>query len=377
MKQIRNIKMNNYKITVLPGDGIGPEIINQAIKVLDACAEKFDFKLTYDYKNIGAESIDKFNSPLTDDTINSCLNADAILLGAVGDPKFDNNPNAKVRPEQGLLKLRKTLDLFTNIRPIKIYSELSNLSPLKEKKLNNTDIVIYRELSSGLYFGERKSNSNEASDLCFYSKEEIIRVSKLAFEAAKNRRNKICLVDKANVLDTSRLWRKTVQEISKDYPEVEVNYIYIDNAAMQLVVNPSQFDVILTENMFGDILSDLASVLPGSLGLIPSSSIGTKTALFEPCHGSFPQAKGLDKANPIATILSVAMMLDHLKEQEAANQIRMAVNWSIKNELTSEDINKEAPLSCSMIGDLIALYISENGDVNLKHQDLIRETFYI
>ena len=237
--------------------------------------------------------------------------------------------------------------------------------------------MIYRELSSGLYFGERKSNSNEASDLCFYSKEEIIRVSKLAFEAAKNRRNKICLVDKANVLDTSRLWRKTVQEISKDYPEVEVNYIYIDNAAMQLVVNPSQFDVILTENMFGDILSDLASVLPGSLGLIPSSSIGTKTALFEPCHGSFPQAKGLDKANPIATILSVAMMLDHLKEQEAANQIRMAVNWSIKNELTSEDINKEAPLSCSMIGDLIALYISENGDVNLKHQDLIRDTFYI
>lgn len=349
--------MKKYTITILSGDGIGPEVVTQAVKVLNACAAKFNFELTYNEQLIGAVSIDETGSPLTDETLKVCEEADAVLLGAIGDPKYDNDPILKVRPEQGLLKLRKELALFANIRPVQIYNSLVEKSPLKSHLIENTDIVIYRELTGGIYFGEKKSTLNSASDLCEYSIAEITRVSILAFKAAEKRTGKLCLVDKANVLETSRLWRKVVQEICSDYPNVEVSYMYVDNAAMQLVLNPSQFDVILTENMFGDILSDLASVLSSSLGLLPSSSIGTSTGLFEPCHGSYPQAKGLDKANPVATILSASLLLDYIGETKAANEIVNAVNWTIENQFSTEDVNEEKPVSCSIVGDKIVSYI--------------------
>jgi 3-isopropylmalate dehydrogenase len=349
--------MKTYTITTLPGDGIGPEVINQAVKVLDACASKFNFELSYTEQLIGAISIDETGVPLSDETLNVCANADAVLLGAIGDPKYDNDPTLKVRPEQGLLKLRKELSLFANIRPVQIYSSLVEKSPLKSHLIKDTDIVIYRELTGGIYFGEKKSTDNSASDLCEYTSHEISRIAHLAFKAAEKRTGKLCLVDKANVLETSRLWRKVVQYMCSDYPNVEVSYMYVDNAAMQLVLNPNQFDVILTENMFGDILSDLASVLSSSLGLLPSSSIGTSTGLFEPCHGSYPQAKGLDKANPVATILSASLLLDYIGEPKAAKEIVNAVNWTIENELSTEDVNQINPISCSLVGDKIVSYI--------------------
>lgn len=367
--------MKTYNITTLPGDGIGPEVINQAIKVLDACATKYNFKLNYNQQLIGAISIDETDSPLTDDTIKACLDGDAVLLGAIGDPKYDNDPTLKVRPEQGLLKLRKELSLYANIRPVQIYSSLVEKSPLKSHLINDTDIVIYRELTGGIYFGEKKSTKTTASDLCEYSIKEISRITHLAFEAAEKRSGKLCLVDKANVLETSRLWRKVVQDISFDYPNVSVTYMYVDNAAMQLVLNPRQFDVILTENMFGDILSDLASVLSSSLGLLPSSSIGDSTALFEPCHGSYPQAKGLDKANPVATILSASLMLDYLGETEASKQIVNAVNWTIENRLSTEDVNAINPVACSSVGTKIVAFIENDGQMVTEKKTISKEEF--
>lgn len=367
--------MKTYNITTLPGDGIGPEITKEAIKVLNACGTYYNFNLKYNEQLIGAIAIDKTGSPLSDDTIKTCLDADAILLGAIGDPKYDNDPTLKVRPEQGLLKLRKELSLYANIRPVQIYSSLIEKSPLKSHLINDTDIVIYRELTGGIYFGEKKSSKNSASDLCEYSVNEISRITHLAFAAAEKRSGKLCLVDKANVLETSRLWRKVVQNISFDYPNVAVNYMYVDNAAMQLVLNPRQFDVILTENMFGDILSDLASVLSSSLGLLPSSSIGDSTPLFEPCHGSYPQAKGLNKANPIATILSASLLLDYLGETEASKQIVKAVNWTIKNRFSTEDVNTVNPISCSSVGNKIVAYIEKNGQMNTEKKSAKKEEF--
>ena len=370
--------MKTYNITVLRGDGIGPEVIEQAIKAIKACADSFQFTINFSYQLIGAVSIDKYNIPLTDEAINDCLNSDAVLLGAIGDPKYDQDPNTKIRPEQGLLKLRKALSLFANIRPITLYPSLSEYSPLKSEITQGVDITIYRELTGGIYFGKKESSHNQASDLCTYTTEEITRIAELAFEAAMGREKRLCLVDKANVLETSRLWRSTVQNMAKQYPEVTVSYLYVDNAAMQLVISPSQFDVILTENMFGDILSDLASVIPGSLGLLPSSSIGKKTGLFEPCHGSYPQAAGQDRSNPMATILSAGMLLDYLGEKAAANQIKQAVNWCIEEQLTTEDINSNNPMGCALVGDMVQLFIEKEGDtsdINLKQ--INRETFLI
>jgi 3-isopropylmalate dehydrogenase len=367
--------MKTYNITTLPGDGIGPEITNEAIKVLNACANHYDFELKYNEQLIGAVAIDKIGSPLSDETIETCLESDAVLLGAIGDPKYDNDPTLKVRPEQGLLKLRKELSLYANIRPVQIYSSLIEKSPLKSHIINNTDIVIYRELTGGIYFGEKKSLKNSASDLCEYSVKEISRIAHLAFAAAEKRTGKLCLVDKANVLETSRLWRKVVQNISFDYPNVTVNYMYVDNAAMQLVLNPRQFDVILTENMFGDILSDLASVLSSSLGLLPSSSIGDSTPLFEPCHGSYPQAKGLNIANPIATILSASLMLDYLGEKQAAKEIVNAVAWTIENRLSTEDVNSVNPITCSSVGNKIVEYINKNGNMSNQKREFVKEEF--
>jgi len=351
----------NFNITVLKGDGIGPEVIEQGIKVLGSIEKKYGHKFNYDYKLMGAVAIDATGNPLPDETIESCLASDAVMLGAIGDPKYDNDPTAKVRPEQGLLKLRKSLGLFANIRPVTLYPELEELSPLKIERLEGVDFVVYRELTGGLYFGEKGRNEarDVAFDNCEYSAEEIIRVSKLAFETAMVREKKLTLVDKANVLETSRLWRETVQELSRDYPEVNVEYMFVDNAAMQMIVNPAQFDVVVTENLFGDIITDEASVLSGSLGLLPSASVGNKVAMFEPIHGSYPQAAGKDIANPIATIMSVAMMLDHLKLYDEAKDIREAVSASFDAKIMSSDLTKVNPSGTKAIGDFVASKILE------------------
>lgn len=349
----------NFNITVLPGDGIGPEVIEQGIKTLTSIEKKYGHKFNYDYKLMGAVAIDATGNPLPDETIESCLASDAVMLGAIGDPKYDNDPTAKVRPEQGLLKLRKSLGLFANIRPVTLYPELEELSPLKKERLVGVDFVVYRELTGGLYFGEKGRNEagDVAFDNCEYSAEEIIRVSKLAFETAMVREKKLTLVDKANVLETSRLWRETVQELSKNYPEVNVEYMFVDNAAMQIIVNPAQFDVVVTENLFGDIITDEASVLSGSLGLLPSASVGNKVAMFEPIHGSYPQAAGKDIANPIATIMSIAMMLDHLNLYAEAKDIRSAVSASFDAKIMSSDLTKDNPSGTTAIGDFVASQI--------------------
>ncbi len=299
-------------IAVLPGDGIGPEITDQAVKVLEKIAEKSGHQFYFKYGLIGACAIDKTGNPLPDKSLSLCKQSDAIFFGAIGDPRFDLDPKAKVRPEQGLLKLRQSLKLFTNLRPVKIYQDFINISPLKKDRLENVDLIIVRELTGGIYFGKprlRKDKGKTAVDTSVYSKKEITRVAKVAFEMALKRRGKVTSVDKANVLETSRLWRETVTEISRKYPSLELNHMFVDNASMQLIKNPSQFDVILTENMFGDILSDEASVLVGSIGLLPSASIGEKYALYEPIHGAFHKAKGKNIANPIGSILSAVMML--------------------------------------------------------------------
>lgn len=351
MKQLNNI-------TILKGDGIGPEIVDQAIKVLNAIGEKYEHTFIFDEQLMGACAIDATGNPLPDETIESCMNADAILLGAIGDPKYDNDPNATIRPEQGLLKIRKTLGLFANIRPVRIFDSLKHLSVLKPEVLQGVDMVIYRELTGGIYFGEKSTSKNEASDLCHYHRYEIERICKLAFEEAERRpRKNLCLIDKANVLDSSRLWRDVVQNMKDDYPSVEVSYLFIDNAAMQMILNPSQFDVIVTSNMFGDIISDEASVLGGSIGLLPSSSAGEKSRLYEPVHGSYPQAAGLDIANPIATILSVEMMLRDFDMEEEADEILEAVTHCIDNNLLTVDLLKENPLLCSELGDQISRHI--------------------
>jgi 3-isopropylmalate dehydrogenase len=352
-------------IAVLKGDGIGPEVINQSLKILDAIGLLFGHQFIYDECLVGGVAIDKTGSPLPEQTVTKCQSADAILLGAIGDPKFDNDPSATIRPEQGLLKLRKNLGLYANIRPIKIYNSLRHLSPLKEERLEGVDMVIYRELTGGIYFGKKDKGEDYASDLCLYHKHEIERIANLAFLASTKRRRKLCLVDKANVLESSRLWRKTIQDMSKHFPEVSVSYLYVDNAAMQLIVNPAQFDVILTSNMFGDILSDEASVLSGSIGLLASASFGSENKLYEPIHGSYPQAKGLDIANPIASILSVEMMLRDFNMIEEADVVKAAVDYCIENNLLTEDINKKSNLKCSEVGNAMSKQIAKYKTVSI------------
>ncbi|WP_324674413.1 3-isopropylmalate dehydrogenase [Hymenobacter sp. GOD-10R] len=342
------------KIAVLAGDGIGPEVCHEAIKVLDAVAERFGHRFTYDYQLMGACAIDATGDPLPESTLAACRAADAILLGAIGDPKYDNNPAAKVRPEQGLLRLRKELGLYANIRPVTAYDILLPHSPLKADRIAGADMLIYRELTGGIYFGEKGRTENGAFDHCTYTRPEITRISHLAFQSAQSRRKKLTLVDKANVLETSRLWREVVQELAPAYPDVAVDYLFVDNAAMQLILNPKQFDVMLTENMFGDILSDEASVIAGSLGLLPSASVGDKAAMFEPIHGSYPQAKGRSIANPIATILSIAMMLEHFGLQEAANVVKDAVQDALAQNVLTPELNPTSPSTTEQVGTHIA-----------------------
>lgn len=347
------------KITVIPGDGIGPEVVREAVKVLQAVGSVYNHHFEIELCAMGACAIDETGDPLPAKTIDSALASDAVLLGAIGHPKFDNNPAAKVRPEQGLLRLRKELGLFANLRPVSTYRGLAHLSPLKEKHLKNVDFIIYRELTGGIYFGQKEVNEEgtQASDLCVYDRSEIERIAHLAFQAAQKRKKIVTLIDKANVLETSRLWRKVVRELSAGYPDVKVDYMFVDNAAMQLIVNPAQFDVVLTENMFGDILSDEASVLSGSLGLLPSSSIGEKSALFEPIHGSYPQAAGKDIANPVGTILSVGLMLDYFELHNEANKVREAVNWTLAHGFVTKDIDPVNSYFTSAVGELISDYI--------------------
>lgn len=349
-------------ITVIEGDGIGPEVVQQAMKVLDAVSKRFGHTFTYAHHLMGAVAIDQTGDPLPEATIVSCIDSDAVLLGAVGDPKYDQDPTAKVRPEQGLLKIRKVLQLYANIRPVTTYESLLHLAPLKEAFLQDVDFVIFRELTGGIYFGEKQVDEayTAASDLCSYSREEIIRIAEQAFKHAQTRRKQLTLVDKANVLETSRLWRKVVQELAPSYPDVSLDFLFVDNAAMQLIVNPGQFDVILTENMFGDILSDEASVLSGSLGMMPSASIGVGTALFEPAHGSYPQAAGKNIANPMATILAAAMMMDYFGLQTAGNAIREAIEWAVSQNLVTKDIDAEVAFGTADIGDLIAAYVQQD-----------------
>jgi 3-isopropylmalate dehydrogenase len=351
-----------YNIAVLAGDGIGPEVIGQAVRVLEIISkkEKTDFILHEGL--IGAVAIDLTGNPLPDDTLNLCRNSDAVLLGAVGHPKYDNDPASRVRPEQGLLKIRKELGLFANIRPVTTYAVLNRISPLKDERLKGVDFVVYRELTGGIYFGEkgRSKDRKQAYDYCNYSVPEIERISRMAFEAARNRRKKITLVDKANVLETSRLWRETVKELSKDYKDVQLDFMFVDAASMRIIQNPAYFDVILTENMFGDIITDEASVITGSIGLLPSASIGKEIALFEPIHGSFPEGAGKNIANPFAAVLSVAMMMDWLGLKDADRRIKKSVEAALNEGIATQDINPSAGLSTTDVGDWIVNYLNRS-----------------
>lgn len=335
--------MAKYKIAVIRGDGIGPEIIEAGIKVLDKIAEKYNHKFEYIDVCMGGCAIDKFGEPLPDEELQKCMDSDSILFGAVGGPKWDNVESNK-RPEKGLLKLRKELEVYANLRPAKIIPILQKASPLKFEHIEKgVDIMIVRELTGGIYFGERGKNSEEAYDIEKYSIEEIKRIVKTGFEMAMLRNKKLTSVDKANVLETSRLWRQTVEEMAKDYKEVQVEHMYVDNMAMQLVSNPSKYDVVVTSNMFGDILSDLLAAVCGSIGILASASTGkTKRGLYEPIHGSAPDIAGKDIANPIATISSAAMMLEiSFGLEKESKEIEKAIEKVLKKGYRTQDIYEE------------------------------------
>ncbi len=348
----------NYKIAVLAGDGIGPEIIEQGIKVMKAIGKKYNHSFEFTEGLVGACAIDAVGDPFPEDTFQLCMDSDAVLFGAIGDPKYDNDPKAKIRPEQGLLSMRKKLGLYANIRPVTTFKSLIHKSPLRSDLVEGADFVVIRELTGGIYFGEprgRSEDQTKAFDTCVYTKDEVERITKLGFEYAAKRNKRLTVIDKANILATSRLWRETVQEMEPDYKDIEVDYMFVDNAAMQIIQWPKKFDVMVTENLFGDILSDEASVITGSLGLLPSASVGIHTSVFEPIHGSYPQAAGKDIANPIATVLSVAMLLEGaLDLTEEAQVIRDAVDKSMEVGVVTEDISEGKAYKTSEVGDWLA-----------------------
>ena len=351
-------------IAILAGDGIGPEITDQALKVSQAITAKFNHTLNFQHALTGAAAIDEVGEPYPDQTHQACMDADAVLFGAIGDPKYDNNPSAKVRPEQGLLAMRKKLGLYANIRPLTTFKSLIHKSPLRQDLVDGADFVCIRELTGGIYFGRpqgRTEDQNTAYDTCVYTREEIERILALGFDFALKRNKRLTVVDKANVLATSRLWREVAQDMAPKFPDVEVEYMFVDNAAMQIIQWPKKFDVMVTENMFGDILTDEGSVISGSLGMLPSASIGTHTSVFEPIHGSYPQAAGKNIANPCATILSAAMMFEYafnLKEEGAL--IRDAVEQSIEQGIVTEDLATadQKAHSTSDVGDWIVAFIA-------------------
>jgi len=335
-----------YTITVIPGDGIGKEVVGGALKVLEAVSKKYKHQFTFKHALAGGAALDAVGIPLPDETLKSCRSSDAVLLGAVGGPKWDNNP-PNLKPEQALLGLRKSLGLYANIRPAKIFSALLNASALKREVVEGVDIVVVRELTGGIYFGtprgiETKNGESVATNTLVYAESEIQRIAKSAFDIARKRRKKVCSVDKANILETSQLWRKTVVSVAQQYPDVELSHMYVDNCAMQLVRNPRQFDVIVTENMFGDILSDEAAMLTGSIGMLASASLGGKVALYEPVHGSAPDIAGQDKANPLATVASVALMLRFSFDlQKEAEDVESAIEKVLDNGYRTPDIVTE------------------------------------
>ena len=347
-------------IALLAGDGIGPEVIDQAVKVCDAVAKKFNHDLNWRPALTGASAIDAVGDPYPDETHDICATSDAVLFGAIGHPKYDNDPSAKVRPEQGLLRMRQKLGLFANVRPTFTFPSLIDKSPLKRERIEGTDLVFLRELTGGIYFGKRgrKDNGDTAYDTCTYTRKEIQRLAKKGFEMAEKRSKRLCCVDKANVLESSRLWRETVQAMEKDYPEVKVSYEFVDAVAMRLVQWPSEYDVLITENLFGDILTDEASVISGSMGLMPSASIGENISLYEPIHGSYPQAAGKDIANPLATVLSAAMLFDGFNLSEEAEAIRKVVNESLSEGIVTEDLAEGGKsYKTSEVGDWLASHI--------------------
>ena len=328
----------DFKIAVLPGDGIGPEISVQGVDVMSAVCEKFGHNVEYRYALCGADAIDRTGDPFPEETFRTCLWADAVLFSAVGDPRFDNDPTAKVRPEQGLLAMRKKLGLFANIRPVETFDCLIHMSPLRKEIIEGADFVCIRELTGGMYFGEKFESVDRAYDTNAYTRAEIERILRVAYDYARRRRRHLTVVDKANVLASSRLWRKVAQEMAPQYPDVQTDFMYVDNAAMRMIQDPRFFDVMVTENTFGDILTDEGSVISGSMGLLPSASTGDKTPVFEPIHGSWPQAKGQNIANPLAQILSVAMLFEHFDLLEEGALIRRAVNASLDANVRTPEI---------------------------------------
>jgi len=349
------------KIAILSGDGIGPEIMRQGVAVMDAIATKFHHEFEYEEALCGAHAIDVVGDPYPEATHDICMRADAVLFAAVGDLRYDNNPTAKVRPEQGLLAMRKELGLFANIRPVATFDCLLHKSPLKDEILKGADFIVIRELTGGMYFGEKYQDNDKAYDTDIYYRYEIERILKVAFECAAKRKKHLTVVDKANVLASSRLWRQIAKEMESQYPEVNTDYMFIDNASMRVLTEPTFFDVIVTENTFGDILTDETSCITGSMGLQPSSSLGEHTPLFEPVHGSWPQAAGQNRANPVAQILSAAMLLEHFGLMEEGTAIRKAVDASLDQNVRTPEIQVEggAKYGTREVGEWIVNYIKE------------------
>lgn len=352
----------NLKIAVLPGDGIGPEIMSQGIAVADAIAEKFGHTIEYKEAICGAAAIDRVGNPFPDETFETCKWADAVLFAAVGDPRFDNDPTAKVRPEQGLLAMRKKLGLFANIRPVQTFKCLLHKSPLKDELIAGADFICIRELTGGMYFGEKYQDNDKAYDTNYYTRPEIERILRVAYEYARKRKRHLTVVDKANVLASSRLWRKIAKELEPEYPDVKTDYMFVDNASMRMLIEPTFFDVMVTENTFGDILTDEGSCISGSMGLLPSASTGESTPVFEPVHGSWPQAAGKNIANPLAQILSVAMLFEHFDLNEEGSLIRKAVDASLEANVRTPEIQVEGGehYGTKEVGEWIVNYVKNN-----------------
>ncbi len=350
------------KIAVLPGDGIGPEISAQGVDVLTAVCDRFGHELQLEYGLVGAAAIDAVGNPFPDETLELCRRSDAVLFSAIGHPKYDNDPTAKVRPEQGLLAMRKSLGLYANVRPVETFACLLHKSPLRAEIVDGADFVCIRELTGGMYFGKKHQTDNEAYDTCIYTRPEVERILRVAYDYAMRRRRHLTVVDKANVLASSRLWRQVAQEMAPEYPDVTTDFMYVDNAAMRIIQDPRFFDVMVTENTFGDILTDEASVISGSMGLLPSASLGEGTPVFEPIHGSWPQAAGLNIANPLAQILSVAMLLEYFGLQEEGALVRRAVAASLDAGVVTPDIDPASSGTTSSVGRWIAEFVLDSAN---------------
>lgn len=349
------------KIAVLAGDGIGPEISKVGVDVMNAVAKRFGHEITYTQAICGAAAIDEVGDPFPEETFRICQEADAVFFSAVGDPKFDNNPAAKVRPEQGLLAMRKKLGLYANIRPVQTFSCLLHKSPLKDELVRGADFVCIRELTGGMYFGEKHEGDDYAYDTDKYTRGEIERILKVAYEYAARRRKHLTVVDKANVLASSRLWRKVAQEMATQHPDIQTDFMYVDNASMRMIQEPTFFDVMVTENTFGDILTDEGSCISGSMGLLPSASVGDGTPVFEPIHGSWPQAKGKNIANPLAQVLSAAMLFEFFGLEEEGKIIRKAVDASLDSNVRTPEIQVEGgnKYGTKEVGEWLVDYIAK------------------